>query len=128
MWTVFLFGCERPNANIQFPAMTECPLMAHFGTCPMSMHCRPVRDWRGGRLGGLGVTRPRVGLMQPHGASAPNQGAAAANAPAVTNGIDFRRIDAGTPSQANVDKPISCDSRYWLTAVESVMSEKPVIT
>ena len=29
MWTVFLFGCERPNANIQFPAMTECPLMAH---------------------------------------------------------------------------------------------------
>ncbi len=28
MWTVFLFGCERPNANIQFPAMTECPLMA----------------------------------------------------------------------------------------------------
>lgn len=22
MWTVFLFGCERPNANIQFPAMS----------------------------------------------------------------------------------------------------------
>jgi len=28
MLTVFIFGCERPNASIQFPAMTECPLLA----------------------------------------------------------------------------------------------------
>ncbi|MBX4158749.1 hypothetical protein K4A07_16635, partial [Lactiplantibacillus plantarum] len=46
----------------------------------------------------------------------------AANAPAVTSGIDVRRIDAGTPSQASVDKPISCVSRYWPTAVRDLMS------